>query len=186
MSSSGSSSLFLSANLLTTGEEAFPRELAISTSVATATGQIRVSYFTARRSASTTQVRMVTGATVPSGTPTVCRIGLWRSAADGSASALVASTAHDATLFAAASTTYTRSWSTPFTTVAGQRYAIGALLVTAGTCPSFLGATGAAIALETGTSPALAGVLTSQADLPDTFTSAVAGTGAGRPYAVIL
>jgi hypothetical protein len=170
---------------LTAGYETFPRELAIST-VTSATGFMRICYFTARASYSTTQVRMWTSTTAAAATPTLCRIGLWLAAADGSASSLVASVANDTTLFAAASTSYTRSWSAPYSMVAGQRYAVAALVVSGAATPTFLGATGPAAAAEAAAAPAMAGALSSLSDLPANFASSAAGTAAGRTYMVIL
>lgn len=175
----------LTPNLLTTGEDAFPRELLVTT-VASSTGQIRLTYFTARKTEVTTQVRMWTGATAAAATPTLCRIGLWTADAAGAGIALVASTANDTTLFAATSTSYTRSWSASYTKIAGQRYAVGALVVSGSATPTFGGATGPAYAVEAASAPAMSGVITSQSDLPSSFSSSVAGTGAGRPYVVLL
>jgi hypothetical protein len=175
----------MSANLLTTGEEALPREIATSQAVVSSSGQIRLTYFTARKSEVTTQVRMYSGSTAAGATPTLCRIGLWLAASDGSCSALVASTANDTSLFAATNTAYTRSWSASYTKIAGQRYAVGALVVTAATAPTLSGQAGFIFG-ESSADPVIAGVATSQADLPASMTTSVAGSGGGRPYVVIL
>jgi hypothetical protein len=172
-------------NLLTTGEESIPRELATSLGVVSSSGQIRLTYFTARKTEVTTQVRMYSGSTAAGATPTLCRIGLWLAASDGSCSALVASTANDTTLFAAANTAYTRSWSVSYAKIAGQRYAIGALVVTAAAAPTLSGQAGFIFG-ESSVDPVMAGVATGQADLPASMTSAVAGSGGGRPYAAVL
>ena len=171
---------------VTTGEEVFSRELATSTSIASATGNLRVSYFTCRKGQTTTQVRIWTGGTAAAATPTVCRIGLYLADAAGNGSSLVASTTNDTALFAGTSTSYTKAWTSSYVMVAGQRYAVGALVVSGAATPTFLGTTGPAMAAEAAAAPALAGVVTGLSDLPASFSSASAGTGAGRPYVVIL
>lgn len=169
-------------NLLASGEETMARDMATQ-SMGANTGNLYLSYGTFRKSESTTQVRITTFTTAAAATPSLVRIGLYTIASDG-AGTLVASIASDTTLFAAASTTYTKSWTTPYSKVAGQRYALGVLVVTATTAPTLCGAP-----LPRGTEPAaapkLCAFLGSQTDLPSSFTDASLSNTSSRFYGVV-
>lgn len=176
----------LDPDWLAVGEETMHRRLVIVTSAATGTGNLRLAYFTARKSETVTQVRMWTGGTAAAATPTLCRIGVYSVAANGDL-ALVAATANDVTLFAAANTAYTRALTASFAKVAGQRYAIGPLIVTAAAAPTVLGnGLWGSTPAELGAAPRLAGVLSSQADLPTTALAASVGDTGNFHYAVLL
>lgn len=172
----------LQAGSLQVGEETMPRELMTTGTGPSASGQLRLTYFTAQKTEVTTQVRIYTSGTAAGATPTLCRIGLYVVNPDNSIT-LVASTANDTTLFAATNTAYTKSWSTPYTKVAGQRYAIGVLVVTAATLPNFAGQ-GVQQSLESTTAPYLATSVNSLSDLPASASSFSAS--AARPYFAIL
>jgi len=188
MGSSGAfpQAAYLTANLVTTGEETFPRDLLSSSSaVAPISQSLRLTYFTARKTESTTQVRMYSGGTAAAATPSLCRIGLWSVAANGDLT-LVASTANDTTLFAGTVTAYTRSWSAPYAKVAGQRYAIGALVVSATTMPTFGGSQVTYSAEGGSVAPVMGAVINSQADLPSSVAVGSLAASGQRLYAVIL
>jgi hypothetical protein len=173
-----------SANLLTTGEEAFPRDLTATGAVTVVSGQLRLTYFTARKTETSTQCRILSGGTAAGATPTLCKIGIFEIAANGDGT-LVGVTANDTALFAVASTAYTRSWVTPFTKTAGRRYAAGPLVVTAATAPSFVGKV-ISNSTEAGQSPVLTTALSGQTDIPASFS---AGSLAGsnlHPYVAVL
>lgn len=171
-------------NLITSGEETAPRHLATIASASTVSQTLRLTYFTARKSETTSQVRIYSGGTAAAATPTVCRIGLYAIDAAG-AGTLVASTANDTALFAGMNTAYTKSWSAPYAKVAGQRYALGVLVVTSATAPTlFGGALG--LAAEAAAAPRLTAQLGSQSDLPASFADASLSTGAQWHYAALL
>ena len=179
------------ADQLTAGQGTLPRVLAQSAAAATGTNQtLRLTYFTAARSFVSTQVAVYSGGTAAAATPTLVRLGLYSVAANGDLT-LVASTANDTALFAAAQTAYTKAWSASVQLVAGQRYARGDLVVTAATAPTYPGlsvhggsATATAVA---GAAPRLTGAVTGQADLPASVAAAsVAATTNGMIYSVIL
>jgi hypothetical protein len=172
------------SSLVTSGEETFSREVATSSSVAVATQSLRLAYFTARKTETTTQVRVITGGTAAAATPTICRIGLYSIAANGNGS-LVASTANDTALFAGLTTAYTRSWTTPYAKVAGTRYALGILVVSGAATPTFVGQS-IGNAAEAAVAPALSAALTGQSDLPSSFTAGALTTTGNRNYGVIL
>lgn len=173
-------------NLLAVGEETIARDLASSSTIAVASGELRLTYFTARKTEPSTQVRVPTGGTAAAATPTLCRIGLYTVAANGNGT-LVAAIANDTALFAATFTAYTRTWASPVAKVAGRRYAVGILVVTAAATPTFAGVNAAgSVASEATVVPRLSGTLTGQTDLPASFTDAGLSTGARRYYAAIL
>lgn len=179
-------SRYFVTNPLTSGEETMSRDICASNAVASATQSLRLTYFTSRRSQTTTQVRVCTGSTAAAATPTLCRIGLYSIDTAG-AGTLVASVATDTTLFAAASTAYTRSWSSSYTSVVGQRYALGLLVVTSVAAPTFAGAVIAGgLITETGIDPRTTASLGSQTDLPSSFTNASLTTSLNRYYGAIL
>lgn len=172
-------------NMLTSGVETIPRNsININTLALVASQSLRLTYFTARKSFTSAQVRVPTGNIAAGATPTLIRLGLYSIAADGSAT-LVASTANDTTLFALQATAYTRSWSTPVSVVQNQRYALGILVVTSATIPNFLGYNGQS-ASEMNVAPRLCGALGSQADLPASYADASLTTTAQMFYGVVL
>lgn len=168
---------------LATGEEVLPRPEINSTAISLTSGTMRLSYFTARKTETTTQVRVWSGGTAAAATPTVCRIGLYAIAADGTGT-LVASTANDTALFAGITTAYTKSWSASYAKVAGQRYALGVLVVSAQTMPTLSGHS-ASLATEMLVAPIMAATVASLSDLPGSVSASPA-TGSGRPYAAVL
>lgn len=173
-------------NQLTVGEETIPREIFTSAAASSpASGQLRFTYFTARKTEVTTQVRLYTGSTAAAATPTLCRIGLWEVAANGDLT-LVASTANDTTLFAAALTAYTRSWQSSYGKVAGRRYAISPLVVSAAAMPTFGGLAIAYTAEAQGQAPPLAGILAGQTDLPSPISAGSVAASGMRVYAAVL
>lgn len=170
-----------SYNLLTIGQATFPRSFA-TTAVAPGSGNMRLTYFTAWKTETSVSVRMVAGST-PAVAPTLSRVGLYTVAANGDGT-LVASFANDTAFLSAASTTYTKAWTTPYAVVKGQRLALGQLMV-AGTTSTVLGAT-VSNAAEAAEAPRMTGTVGGQADLPASFLSASVTAGGVRPYAVLL
>lgn len=175
------------ANLLTVGQETLPRDRLVTLAITISSGSLRLTYFTARKSETSTQGRMYSGSTAAAATPTLCRWGLYsiESSGDGT---LVASIANDTTLFAAANTGYLRSWSSSIDTVAGQRYAWGAIVVSGAATPTYVGTgtNGGAYTTIAATAPRLAGIITGQTDLPSSFTAGSVATAANYFYAELL
>lgn len=170
-------------DLLDVGEETLSRTAANSNSQTLGNGQLRMSYFVARKSETTTQVRIMSGGIAAAPTPTLCRLGLYGIAADG-AGTLVASTPNDTSLLSITSTSYVRSWSAPYAKVAGHRYALGILIVTSFTVPQVQGATQQSY--ECSFAPRLTGFINSVADLPATFVAGDLSNSGLRMYGVIL
>lgn len=163
------------------GIASMPRGDVSASNLAFTSGNLRLAFFTAPVGFTATKVQTSTGTTAAGATPTLCRIGLYT--VDGSGDLdLVASTVNDTTLFAGASTSYERSLSSPYAVVAGQRYAIGALVVTGATAPTLVGGNNASFAFEFAESPRLTGVVGSQSDLPASVSAASVNATGIRPY----
>lgn len=169
---------------LTVGQETLPRELAQVMTAATTNGTLRLHHFTARRSFTSTQARVWSGATAAV-TPTLIRWGLYSVSPTTGDLTLEASIPNDITLFAAAATAYTRSWSAPVSLVAGQRYAHGVVVVGSATAPTLMGAV-ASGTLEPLEAPRIHGAWGGQTDLPATVLPVNVSASASRHYAAIL
>jgi hypothetical protein len=123
---------------------------------------------------------MWTGDTAAAPTPSLCRMGLWSIAANGNGT-LVAATPNDTALWAAVWTHYALALSANYTTIIGQRYALGFLIVTAGATPTFPGSW---MALASERAPQTSGLIVGKTDLPATFSAGDAW--GGKPYYMIL
>lgn len=169
-------------SLLAVGEETFSRIRRTDSSSLT-NQRLQLTYFTARTSETTTQVRILSGG-VATATPTLVRIGLYLIAADGGGT-LVASTANDTTLLSATNTSYTKAWASSYVKVAGSRYAVG-VLVAAATAGSVTSITTSGFSAELAIAPRITGHLAGQADLPASFTDAALTATVFPFYAAIL
>jgi hypothetical protein len=150
---------------LTTGESTMGRRLVSSSGVTRGTGTMRLSYFTARKTESITQIRLYSGGTAAGATPTLARAAVYSVAANGDLTEL-ANVASDTALFAAQNTAYTKTLSATVNKVAGQRYAIGELVVTGAAIPNGIGQATLNAVEATTTAPRLSGAVTGLTDLP--------------------
>lgn len=143
-------------------------------SATASSGGLNLTAFTALSSFTASQITYFGGSAM-SGL-TTARFGLY-TVDSSNVATLVAETANDTTLFAAGGTLYTRSFSTArglpatYGIVAGQRYAIGVILVGT-TIGSIWGAFSNGAAALKGLSPVVSSGYTSQTDLttPRTLT----------------
>lgn len=167
------------SDLLTTGEEVYSRVRFLGSSTMVS-GQIRFTYFTCRKSGTSTGVRTVSGSVASSGL-TLARLGLYSIAANGDGTR-VAVTTSDTTLYNVATTATTKNWAVAYDKVAGQRYALAILTVgtTAGSVYAYTSPTS-----EVAGPPRIGGSLSAQADLPASFTEASMGISGFMPYGVI-
>lgn len=168
---------------LASGEETFSRLSKID-SVALTNSRLQLTYFTARKSETTTQVRVISGSVAAVGA-TLVRVGLYLIASDGGAT-LVAATASDTNLFTATNTQYVKAWAASYAKVAGQRYALGILSVGASAQPTVAAIATSGFAAELAMAPRVASHLNGQTDLPSTFTDASLAATAFPYYAAIL
>jgi hypothetical protein len=146
-------------------------------------GNLRLSFFTARKSELCSAVRMWSGTPGSSGLD-FAQIGIWQQISD-MVWTQVAATANDTGLFNNASTAYTRNWMQPFQKVAGLRYAVGALQVTAAGTPAGLFGVNLGLAQENAQTPRIAGLIGGLSALPGTIDYAFTSS-AQMPYAVVL
>lgn len=153
---------------LASGESTMSRRFVSANAVASGSQSLRLTYFTARKTETISQVRVPTGVTAASGA-TLCRIGIYEEDPSTRDLTLVASTANDTALWIATSTVYTKSLSASFTKTRGKRYAVGLLFV-GSTAPNFTGQTGVAGG-EAGQTPRTGGLVGSQSDLPSSVSS---------------
>ena len=152
------------ANRIRSGESTIiNREDASTAALASTSQTLYLTYFTAKQRLTSTQISVPSGSTAAGATPTLVRFGLYSVDGQGNLT-LIASTANDTTLLAAANTFYTKNWSASVVIHQGQRYALGVLVVTGAATPTFNGfAVGAAIGAI---APRLNAQVASQSDLP--------------------
>lgn len=175
--------MYLRAQALT-GAETMSRMSATTTNT-TASGQLRLGYFTASTATTVANALIATGTTAAAATPTVVRIGLYSVATNGDLT-LVASTPNDTTLLAAVNTLYTKALSASYQLVAGQRYALGFLIVTAAATPTIAGTFPASSATALAAlNPRLCGVVTGQTDLPASVLAANVTNTTNMPYLAV-
>jgi hypothetical protein len=167
------------------GLETMPRWAATNlTSITMSSGALRLAYFTARRTATVTAIRVNSGNTAAGATPTLVRAGLYSVDSSGNLTLLSAITS-DTSIFAATQTAYTRNLATSQQVIAGQRYAIGVIVVTGAAAPTMSGAL-CGIPSENAISPQLCGTLTSQSDLPSSITAGSVSQTMSFIYAVAV
>jgi hypothetical protein len=174
-----------SQHALTTGQETFDRTLVNNVAGSGATQSLRLTYFTARKTETITQVRVITGTTAAAATPTLVRFGIYSVAANGDI-ALIASTPNDTTLLAAVTTAYTKALSVSVGLVAGTRYAFGILVVSAVAMPSYPCLFTNLLNTEFGQAPRVCALVGSQTDLPASVVNASITAAALAIYSVVL
>jgi hypothetical protein len=171
-------------NALLVGESTLPRQLFAGAVVTPASGNVRLTYFTATKTELISQVRTFSGGTAAAATPTLCKVGIY-SVADNGDLTRIASTANDTTLWSATNTAYTRSLLTSFTKVAGQRYAVGQLCVSGVAMPAWPATTFSAGTEWSSQAPRISATHNGQTDLPATIPNP-AGVNSQMIYTVVL
>lgn len=156
---------------LTSGQMVPRRDLMQVNSVSHATGTLGLTFFTGDKTETINNVTAYTGSTAAAATPSLCRIGIY--SVDGSGNlTLVASTPNDTALFAATTTAYQKALSASFSKVAGQRYAVGLLVISAAAMPTFMGPLAVSNPVAQASNvlePKLTARLTGQTDLPSSI-----------------
>ena len=171
------------SEMLSSGQETLDRRMAWN-AVSMGTGILRLSYFTSRRTETVNNVRLLSGATAAGATPTLVRAGLYSVAANGDLT-LLSACASDTSIFSGVNSSYLRALAVGVPLVAGSRYALGVLVVTASTAPVTFGVS-ATIPSEASMAPRLAAFLNSQADLPGTVANASLQASASIIYGVVV
>jgi len=153
-------------NAIATGEEVLPRLNVSSAQQLAASGTLHLTYFTARKTETINNIRMVSDATAATGT-TLARMGIYSVNANTGDLTLVAACANDTTLFSGTYTAYQRVLTAAFNKVKGTRYAVGVLVVGAG-MPAITATTCAGT--DAALPPRLCGIVAGQANLPANIT----------------
>lgn len=172
-----------SPNAPSVGEETFDR-LWCSTTASMTSQMLRLSYFTARTTETITKILLTTAGSGAGATPTLIRAGVWSVDASDNLTALLASTANDTTLLTPGSTEFLKAFSASFSKVAGTRYAVGLLVVTAATVPTIPAAALSTAPLSGATQNRrrIAAAVSGQADLPSTATVSASNNATVAPY----
>jgi len=174
-------------NGLEIGEEVYRREDLTSSTVTGINQSMRLVYFTAKKSFPTTQVRVLGGTTAAAATPTLIENGLFEVDAAGDGTR-VAVTGNDTSLYATASSTYTRLWlSALYSMIIGQRYALSWLTVSSFAVPTYTGMNLISVGSTEATFPArIIGTIPGQTATPTSFLAGAVNSIVSRPYGVIL
>lgn len=165
-------------------EVTVPRLLA-SNGATLSSGTMRLAYWTAQHSATYGTIRVAGGSAASGAPPTVCRLGVYSIDSATGNLTLIAACANDTTLFNAAGTMFSRPLTTPVTLTAGQRYAMGFLVVTTGTAPNVTCASTQLPAAEMVLEPRLSALLTAQTDLPASITAGALTTSTAVAYGAL-
>lgn len=167
-------------NLPDSGETTLPPAQCIAAGGGSlSTGNFRLVYFTAAKTESITKISTY-AATAAAATPTLCRVGIYT--IDGSGNlTLAASIANDTTIWSNNGVEYERALDVTFSKVAGTRYAVGSLCVTAQTAPNLAGMQGSN-PLINAIAPRIAGTIGSQTDLPASVAVGSIGNTAIRQF----
>lgn len=168
------------SNLLTFGEETIERDMVVTASLTTS-NTLHLTYFTARKSESVANVRMVVGGTAAA-TITLSRVGLYLVRPSGDL-LLAASTVSDTSAFGSTFSGWSKALQASYTKRAGQRYALGVLTV-ATTQPALYAVT-SLVPTEAAQAPRTSARLTSQTDLPDTIATGSLSTSNLRFYGAV-
>jgi hypothetical protein len=168
----------------TSGQETFSRYWATSNTITVTSGVLKLTYFTADATEAVNSLGAFTGAQAAAATPTLCKMALFSVAGNGDLT-LIAVTANDTSLFAAATTRYTKATTAQATRTAGQRYAHGLLVVTGTTAPQMAGAT-PSIALVGDFPVRIYGQLTGQTDIPSSIPAGSLTNSNTMHYGLIL
>jgi hypothetical protein len=180
------SSVDSTATSLATGQETMDRLNVVASNGAFASQSLRLTYFTARKTESLSQIRVWTGGTAAGATPTLIRFGLYSVATNGDIT-LVASTPNDTTLLATINTAYTKAFSAAYTVATGLRYAVGILVVSAAAMPSFMTASiFTNFAAELAQAPRRTATISAQADLPASVASGSLSNSSPAIYLALL
>jgi hypothetical protein len=144
--------------------------LAMQTQAAFTSGYVQLAFTTCRTSFTASKIRTYSG-TAAGATPTLVKLGIYSEAANGDLT-LLAATANTPTIYATANTKYEPALTTTVNLVAGNRYALAAIVVTTAALPTTPTSFGASAAQqELAIAPRRAGNRTGQSDLPATIPS---------------
>lgn len=168
------------------GESVCDRRLVAASATSLGSGTLQLTYFTAQASETINQL-VVYAAGTAAATVTLIRFAVYSVAANGDLT-LVASTANDTTLLAAAHTRYAKATSAPWSKTAGQKYAAGLLVVSTTSPTTYAVSVQASAVVDNlfAQSPRLAGAVTGQTDLPASVAAGSISASRRIPYVEML
>lgn len=174
----------LDSNALASGQSTLPRTQVSNQGLGITSGGMRFAYFTSTKTETVNNLRLITGTGAAAATPTLVRAGVY--SVDGSGNlTLLGAIASDTSIFATASTAYTRALTTPVSLQATRRYAVGIIVVSAATTPSLAGLSWANSA-ELAQEPRVSAALTGQTDLPASILATSLIPISVMPYVALL
>jgi hypothetical protein len=144
---------------------------------------LHLAFFTAKKTQAITKLRMSAAATEAGATPTLVQLGVYSVSETGELT-LIAETANNTALLAAKNTLYTQALKETWNKVAGQRYAIGLLVVTTKTAPTVTGFVAVGSSTELATAPRLSAGQAAVTELPKTIASGSLTASTSVPYLV--
>ncbi len=170
---------------LTTGETTFDRRF-IDAPAAATSGDVTLTYFIASKTETITQLAMYSSGTASAGA-TLVKYGVYSVATNGDL-ALITSTSNDASIFSSTNTRYLKTLSSSWNKVAGNRYAVGYIVVAATTMPTVYGSTAGGSILDAvwALEPRISGTRTGQTDLPSSVTAANVTANRRGPYVEMI
>lgn len=172
---------------LIVGEETLDRMAEINTrAIPTANGDLRLTFFQARKTETISQIRVPTGSVAQAGA-TLIKLGIYEENRSTGDLILVGQTANTLTLFLSTvtATEYTTALTASFTKTRGKRYAYGPLVVGATTTPTYIGYSPSNSTILA-RAPRRTGLVSSQTDLPASITAASLSAWQGACYAELL
>lgn len=145
---------------------------------------LRLSFFTALRTETVTQIRTWTGAAAAAATPTLCRMGVYEVDASGNLGNLKAH-ANDTALWNGLNQTNTKTLTSSLNLVAGRIYCAAALCVTATTVPQLISCGPIfylSVQSELAANPPVGAALPAQSDLPASIAIGALGAATGGDF----
>lgn len=125
------------SDVFSAGGEVVPPRLLLNGVQQIGSGDLWTVQFVAKRTETITHMSMWSYNTAAGATPTICRFGVFTVDAVGDLTPLT-SIANDTSIFSSTFTEYKRALTTPWSKVAGQRYALGVMVATAATMPGII------------------------------------------------
>jgi hypothetical protein len=174
------------ANALAEGESTLSRDEGIRDSITVATKEMRLMYFTAPKTGSRKNIEVCTGTTGAGATPTVVQFGVFEVNPATGKLTRVAVTANNTALLKTAGETYKQATEAAWAAVAGARYAVGLLVVTAAATPTLGGISSTLVNTILGQSPRLTGLVSGLAEIPAEVEPANVKNSSSLFYAATL
>jgi hypothetical protein len=163
------------------GEETQPRRSG-NGQLTIVSGTLYLSFFTSRKAETKTRIAAFSNATAAAATPTYAAMGIYSLGATGTLT-LLGQSASDTTLLNTTFAVNERTLTSSVTTVVGQRYAFGLLVVSAAAMPSVYATT--SFALNYSSPPFIGASVTGQSSLPASIASGAYAAANNQVYGLM-